>query len=207
MRTSDSTVKLVEALVAARAAFTPVLRDAIGQVGSDRQYKYADLGSVLEATMPALTANGLAVLQAVDAETSTLITRVAHTSGEWVESSYALTINLPPQQFGSSLTYARRYSLQSLLCLAAEDDDGATAQPPPSKRATKDPKKDEGITQAQRKRLFAMASAAGWTTEQLKDYLQRTYQIASSKDITAATYDSICRDFDRPPGAAGEMPF
>ena len=70
MRTSDCTIELIEALVAARAAFTPVLRDAIGQVGSDRQYKYADLESVIEATMPALTAHGLAILQAVDAETA-----------------------------------------------------------------------------------------------------------------------------------------
>ena len=125
MRTSDSTVKLIEALVAARAAFTPIRRDAVAQVGADRTYRYADLASVLEATQPALTAQGLVVLQAVDAETHTLITRLAHVSGEWVEASYQLPITAPPQQFGSSLTYGRRYSLQSLLCLAAEDDDGA----------------------------------------------------------------------------------
>lgn len=32
-----------------------------------------------------------------------------------------------PQQFGSALSYARRYGLQSVLLLNAADDDGSTA--------------------------------------------------------------------------------
>ena len=205
MRTSDSTKELMTALVAARAAFTPLRKDAVGQVGSDRQYRYADLAGLLEATLPALTAHGVTVLQAIDAETATLITRVEHVSGEWVESAYPLTINLPPQQFGSSISYGRRYSLQSLLCVAADDDDGAAAQAPPPKRPTKT--KDETITQAQRKRLFTIASAAGWTTDQIKDYLHRVYHVHSSKDLPVRVYDQVCQDFDRPPGATIEMPF
>ena len=207
MRTSDSTVKLIAALVTARAAFTPIRRDAVAQVGADRTYKYADLASVLEATQPALTAQGLVVLQAVDAETQTLITRLAHISGEWVEASYQLPITAPPQQFGSSLTYGRRYSLQSLLCLAAEDDDGAAAHAP-TKPATKEKKeKSEGITQAQRQRLFAIAKEHGWTTEQMKAHLHRTYGLESSKDLPARRYDQIVADFERAPGDAAEMPF
>ena len=40
-------------------------------------------------------------------------------------------INLPeisdPQKLGSAITYFRRYTLQSLLALQAEDDDGNKA--------------------------------------------------------------------------------
>ena len=203
MRTSDSTNELVKALVAARSAFTPLRKDAVGQVGSDRQYRYADLAGLLEATMPALTQHGLTVLQAIDAETATLITRVEHVSGEWVESAYPLTINLPPQQFGSNLTYGRRYSLQSLLCVAADDDDGAAAQAPAPKRAPKP--KDDGISQAQRKRLFSIATAAGWTKEQIKAHLERVYGVTSTSELRAVAYDDICADFGRPPVAT--MPF
>ncbi len=214
MRTSDSTVELVKALVAARPAFKPVIRDAIGQVGSDRTYRYADLAGLLEAVQPALTAHGLVVLQAVDAETATLITRVAHVSGEWAEAAYPLKLDLAPQAFGSSLTYGRRYSLQSLLCLATEDDDGAGAQHPPpkptkSKAAPAPPApKGEAISQAQRKRMFAIAAAAGWTTEQMKDHLRLAYNIESSKDLLVSSYDQVVADFERPPVAAADtIPF
>jgi hypothetical protein len=34
---------------------------------------------------------------------------------------------------GSGITYARRYALQSILCLSAEDDDGNAASTPKAK--------------------------------------------------------------------------
>ena len=78
--------------------------------------------------MPALLVNGLIVLQMTDPETSTLITRLMHVSGQWVESRYPLHFDQSPQQLGSELTYARRYCVSALLCLAAEDDDGQRAE-------------------------------------------------------------------------------
>ena len=38
-----------------------------------------------------------------------------------------MTENSDPQKFGSSVTYFRRYSCQSILSLQAEDDDGNKA--------------------------------------------------------------------------------
>ncbi len=160
--------------------------------------------------MPALLAQGLIVLQAVDAESASLITRLAHVSGEWAEAAYPLKLDLPPQQFGSSLTYGRRYSLQSLLNLASEDDDGAAAQPTPAKKKTAPVvplPKGEGISQAQRKRMFAIATKAGWNTEQMKDHLRLTYGVESSKDLPVGKYDQVCADFEQPPVAAVDMPF
>jgi hypothetical protein len=85
MRTSESTQQLVKALVATRCA--PVLRAAVTRVGQNREYKYADLAGILDGTIPPLLAQGLAVLQVVEAENATLITRLAHVSGEWVEAT------------------------------------------------------------------------------------------------------------------------
>ena len=47
--------------------------------------------------------------------------------GGSVESSLQLPTNLDAQKMGSAITYFRRYTLQSLLALQAEDDDGNKA--------------------------------------------------------------------------------
>lgn len=132
MFTSDALDAVVPALVKARADFKPVLREATGQV-AQRTIKYADLAGVIEATLPACTKQGLALVQTVDAETSTLITRLLHTSGQWIESRYPLTFSgQTPQQIGAQLSYGRRYSLLALLCVAQEDDDAAGVPAHPS---------------------------------------------------------------------------
>ena len=62
--------------------------------------------------------------------------------GEIVLSSHPFKDDQNPQKSASASTYARRYSLQSAFCLAAEDDDGnRAAEPAPkSKAAGKTPK-------------------------------------------------------------------
>ena len=202
MRTSDSIVELVKALVAARKAFTPVLRDSTAQVGANRSYTYADLAAVLEATMPALLAHGLVVVQAIDAASSMLITRLVHTSGEWIESEYLLPLDAPPQQLGSALTYGRRYSLQAVLCLAAEDDDGRAAiasAPKPRRAAATDPTAPAAISPAQRARLFAIAKEHGWSEPAMKAELFAKYGLSSSKDILIREYDEVCATFGQAP--------
>lgn len=91
--------------------------------------RYADLAAIRDAVIPALTANGLAVIQftSVDAEGRMLLhTRLAHKSGQFIESTYPIPMALDrPQAMGSALTYARRYSLSAICGIAAEEDDDA----------------------------------------------------------------------------------
>jgi hypothetical protein len=56
-----------------------------------------------------------------------LTTTLRHTSGQWISSEYPLPMGATPQQLGSALTYARRYSLSSIACIAADEDDDAEA--------------------------------------------------------------------------------
>jgi hypothetical protein len=49
-----------------------------------------------------------------------------------LESSLEMTSGLNAQQKGSEITYFRRYTLQSLLSLEAEDDDGTVASAAPA---------------------------------------------------------------------------
>jgi hypothetical protein len=127
MITSERTSALWGALLAARKTFKPIVKDSQASIGP-RQYLYADLAQVLDVVTPPLLEHGVIVLQAVDAETSSLVSRLVHApTDQWIESRYPLNFDQAPQQLGSQVTYARRYQLQALLSIAAEDDDGASA--------------------------------------------------------------------------------
>ena len=93
--------------------------------------KYADLNSIREAVMPVLNANGISVLQPiVHIEGKNFVkTMLLHESGEFMESLTEIIYNKQndAQAQGSGISYARRYSLQSFVCVGADDDDGQKA--------------------------------------------------------------------------------
>ncbi len=89
--------------------------------------KYADLNSVREASIPVLNGAGISVLQPtvyIDGN-SFVRTTLLHESGESVTSDTQIVCAKAndPQALGSAISYARRYGLQSLLCIGAVDDD------------------------------------------------------------------------------------
>jgi hypothetical protein len=92
---------------------------------------YADLNAYLEVVDPVLESNGLLLLQPLvtSAEGDKISTRILDVeSGEEVVSEMKLvSVKGTMQDLGSAVTYARRYTLASLLGLAAEDDDGEAA--------------------------------------------------------------------------------
>lgn len=97
--------------------------------------EYASLGSILTACKKALGANGLSVCQQVieQSDKTILVSTLLHSSGQWMRSYMPLKITpqATPQQMGSALTYARRYSITSLLFVDSdEDDDGELASKP-----------------------------------------------------------------------------
>jgi len=93
--------------------------------------KYADLNSVREACIPALNAHGIAVLQpTVHIDGKNFVkTVLLHESGESFEGLTEIIYNKQndAQAQGSGISYARRYGLQSLCNVGAEDDDGQKA--------------------------------------------------------------------------------
>ena len=125
---------LVDALAKAQSAFPRVLKDREAKIQSTRgqySYRYADLASLIDAVRKPLADNGLAVVQLVELGEGhhVLVTRLLHTSGVSLDSRYALANHERPQEMGSEITYARRYTLAALLLIASEDDDdGGAAQ-------------------------------------------------------------------------------
>lgn len=88
---------------------------------------YFDINSLLREVEPILTDKELLLLQPI--LNSNVYTKIVDTeTGEEVNSSMQLPNIQDPQKLGSAITYYRRYTLQSLLGLQAEDDDGNKAQ-------------------------------------------------------------------------------
>ncbi|MGE5165318.1 MAG: ERF family protein [Sphingobacteriales bacterium] len=126
MMQSDNTAELNNALCKAQSA----LRSAtFNKVNPHFKNKYADLAAVIDAIRKPLTDNGLSITQTTQMYDGQLVllTTLRHCTGQWVCSEYPLPMNATPQQLGSALTYAKRYSLSSMVCLAADDDDDAEA--------------------------------------------------------------------------------
>ena len=89
--------------------------------------KYADLTAIWETIQPILAKNGLIVVQPV--VDNCVETTVYHLSGEFITSKMPIVAKeaIRQQAMGSAVTYARRYALQSILSVVAEDDDGNVA--------------------------------------------------------------------------------
>lgn len=95
---------------------------------------YADLNSIREACIPILNNHGVVVLQpmVVCDNGNYIKTMLLHESGESIESLTEIICSKKndAQSQGSGITYARRYGLQSLVNIGAEDDDGNAASNP-----------------------------------------------------------------------------
>jgi hypothetical protein len=121
------TQKLYEALAKAQGEMQNAI---LNKVNPHFKSKYADLPTIRDATIPTLAKHGLSVTQFTRIHESNLVlvTRLAHSCGEFVEGEYPLPFQVDkPQAMGSAMTYARRYGLAAMCGIAAEEDDDANA--------------------------------------------------------------------------------
>lgn len=95
---------------------------------------YFDINKLIEVIKPILNDLGLILLQPLASNAdgnrlaiSTMIVD-SETGKTLVESFAVLPENPDPQKMGSIITYYRRYAIQSLLFLQAEDTDGDIGQ-------------------------------------------------------------------------------
>ena len=97
--------------------------------------KYFDINSLIKQVTPILEKHKLLLLQPIREGKQYSV--IIDLDGGSVESSLELPTNLDAQKIGSAITYYRRYTLQSLLGLQAEDDDGNGAIPGKKKSTNK----------------------------------------------------------------------
>lgn len=143
MKLQTEIAKIAPALLAAQKAIGAAKK---GSTNPFFRSKYADLGSVMEACKEALNDQGILVIQPVgfDEMGDYVETILLHESGEMISEKTRVKYakEKDPQSQGSGITYARRYALQSMLFIPAEDDDGEKAMARPKKIA---PKRGENL--------------------------------------------------------------
>jgi hypothetical protein len=137
MPQSESIKELATALSKVQGQLTFAKKDSANPFFKST---YADLESVWDSCREALAKNGLAVIQMPGnffEGRMWLITRLVHTSGEWIEQEMSVPVTKPDAQgAGSALTYMRRYALAAFVGIVQADDDGnAAVQPKPIKPA------------------------------------------------------------------------
>lgn len=134
---------IYEKLLEVQKEIKPIVKDS-----KNPHFKntYFDINTLLEAVKPVLNKHELVLTQALTniGGKMALETMIASPKERWIikeenrpdgssakeyeTASIKSTCPLPEcadaQKYGSAITYFRRYALQSLLALEAEDDDG-----------------------------------------------------------------------------------
>jgi len=132
MKTSEKLSNLTKALHQFQSEVTKIKKDS-----KNPHFKsnYASLANILDAVTPVLNNCGLVITSHPD--DGALTTTIFHAeSGEYMQSDYVLVAKdmTNPQQVGSAISYARRYSIASILNLNLDDDDGNAAAQVESKK-------------------------------------------------------------------------
>jgi hypothetical protein len=133
-RTSDSFAALAGALAKAQAELVNPENSQTATIHSgrsgegERTFRYAPLASGLDIVRKTLGKHEIATVQTTSIDGAGMVnltTTLAHSSGEWIASDWPVcaTVEIAnPQRMGAALTYARRYSLFTLVGIAGEDD-------------------------------------------------------------------------------------
>jgi hypothetical protein len=112
-------------------------------------------------------------------------TRLMHSSGQWVEASGRMKpMKNDPQGVGSAITYARRYGLQAIAGIPAEDDDGNAAT-----RGNANGHADHVVTGEQLANLVALIEEAKPNREKFFAH----FKIAAYRELKQSQYSEAVR--------------
>ena len=134
-RSSESIGTIAAALAKAQAQLVNPEKSLVatvrsdGRRGAEQTFRYAPLSSGLDIVRKTLSQHEIATVQTTSIDEAAGIVRLstvlAHASGEWIASDWPvcpIAETERPQRMGAALTYARRYSLFTLVGIAGEDD-------------------------------------------------------------------------------------
>lgn len=174
MNTSPTITKISAALVKAQSEMSNAKKETVNPFFKKT---YADLNSIREAALPVLNKHGISAIQPLCVIEGVYFveTILLHESGEFI-SSLTPVINDKPsdsQRHGSGISYARRYALQSIVNIGAEDDD-ANAAVAPSKQPAASP-----LLKQESKPVFDQKKA-----EEIESFIKGLEVCSTKKDLT-----------------------
>lgn len=121
---------LNEAMIAAQTKLVSPKKSSTAKINANFAYKYATLDQIIgDENKKILQEHGLRLSETTKIDSNMLIlrVRVVHLSQEFEESEWPIAIG-KDQDMGKSLTYGRRYCIQCLLNLVAEEDTDGNSQ-------------------------------------------------------------------------------
>ena len=127
MKSSEDIKDLAAALCKAQSEMGGAVKDSANPFFKS---SYADLTSVIKAIKQPFADNGLSYSQFPISDESGVgvVTRLMHSSGQWLEHQFVLPmVKRDPQAAGSCISYARRYSLQAMAGIPTAEDDAESA--------------------------------------------------------------------------------
>jgi hypothetical protein len=136
MNMSDTISELATALAKAQGQIESASKDKSNPAFKS---KYADINALRDVIRQPLADNDLSIVQLprMNGSYVEVETMLLHKSGEFIAETLRMPLGekMNAHGVGSALTYCRRYSLSSMLNLAAEDDDGNLAVDVPAQPA------------------------------------------------------------------------
>lgn len=174
--------------------------------------KYADLGNVMDACLPAMNAHGIALIQPTGEDEHGRYVETMLLHGE---SGQSLSCRVPlivakndMQGYGSAVTYARRYGLMAMAGVAPEDDDGNAA-------AKDAPKQDRQQDQPDEAAWFRANLPKMMTADQINSVLGRAKKagrnvsklVADRANELNLDFDPDARAYVAPDGIDDEIPY
>lgn len=190
MNTSPTITKIAAALVQAQSEMGNATKDAINPFFKKT---YADLNAIREAVLPVLNRNGICAIQptiVIDG-CDFVETILLHQSGEFISSLTRIVVDKvnDAQRHGSGLSYARRYSLQAIVNIGAEDDDANKAVAPQQVKEKK-VKAEDSVTIREEVKHALDKLELLTTVDELKEYkkILPYYVLGHASFIEAATF-------------------
>lgn len=128
-----------------------------------------------------------------------------------------------PQETGSSVSYSKRYTLAALLGVASDDDDDGNAASGKNAQLTKDKEIDSGasrekqlrtkavfpaaggLSEKQQNLVFALSKKAGWTMNEVAEYISVKYGLTDWRSMGREALDDLLNAFKAGGAARGHI--
>lgn len=197
---SESNQSISKALVAAWGSIeTPKHNTNVvvrKRDGGTYEFSYTDLEGIFDTLKSVYKETQIAVLQTPKTffQDGSLVlsveTMLLHESGEWVKSEpLSVLASNNMQDLGGQITYMKRYSLSAISGISTEKDDDANGVSGNQVEYKNHPNKR---SEAQVKRLFAIASSKKISAADVKKAIMQDYNKTQAEDLTKEEYDELC---------------
>jgi len=195
MESSQETKDLDEAIAIVQQEVKKAIKD---KKNPHLKNEYASLESIIEVLRPITAKHGISVMQypEYDGTNYLLRTRIAHKSGQFIISVMPLLMAIVDmQKFGSAITYARRYALSSIFCIATgeDDDDGEACKKVvdsdsciEKKDQVRQQKIDPPISKTQENTILHLVQKTGSNLQSILDHFK-------VKEITQLTHEEAIK--------------